>query len=156
MIVSFYVICSFSAQFPFIFFNGAFINFPILMFSAKILSKDVSEYLETRELKAFAVLMFLLPFLISLFDTYWAPFLLERYRLDFYYLLCIVSFIAIGALLEIVSEKKKKILLCSIIILSFAVFAIEFLFFCIPVDGSYTYYYPEKLEEIYQGLRFGL
>ena len=109
-----------------------------------------------RELKAFAVLLFVLPFIISLFDTYWAPFLLERYRLDFYYLLCIVSFIAIGALLEIVSEKKKKILLCSIIILSFAVFAIEFLFFCIPVDGSYTYYCPEVLDEIYKGLRFGL
>ena len=138
------------------FFNGAFINFPILLFSAKILSKDVSEYLAKRELKAFSVLLFVLPFIISLFDTYWAPFLLERYRLYFYYLLCIVSFIAIGALLEIVSEKKKKILLCSIIILSFAVFAIEFLFFCIPVDGSYTYYCPEVLDEIYKGLRFGL
>lgn len=156
VIVSFYVICPLSAQFPFVFFNGAFINFPILLFSAKILSKDVSEYLAKRELKAFAVLLFVLPFIISLFDTYWAPFLLERYRLDFYYLLCIVSFIAIGTLLEIVSEKKKKILLCSIIILSFAVFAIEFLFFCIPVDGSYTYYCPEVLDDIYQGLRFGL
>ena len=156
VITSFYVICPFSAQFPFVFFNGAFINFPILLFSAEVLSKDISEYLKKRELKAFAVLLFVLPFIISLFDTYWAPFLLERYRLDFYFLLCIASFIAIGALLEIVSEKKKKILLCSIIVLSFAVFVIEFLFFCIPVDGSYTYYCPEALDEIYKGLRFGL
>lgn len=156
LVSSFYGISYVCAQFPFLFFNGAFINFPILLFSAKVLSKDVSEYLAKRELKAFAVLLFVLPFIISLFDTYWAPFLLERYRLDFYYLLCIVSFIAIGALLETVSEKKKKILLCSIIILSFAVFAIEFLFFCIPNDGSYTYYCPEALDEIYKGLRFGL
>ena len=49
----------------------------------------------------------------------------------------------------------KKILICSTITLGFAVFLIEFLFFCIPFDGSYTYYYPEILEEIYKGLRFG-
>ena len=42
VITSFYVICPFSAQFPFVYFNGAFINFPILLFSVKILSKDIS------------------------------------------------------------------------------------------------------------------
>ena len=53
----------------FLFFNGAFINFPILLFSAKVLSKDVSEYLAKRELKAFAVLLFLLPFIFIAFRT---------------------------------------------------------------------------------------
>ena len=156
LISNFYGIGPLYVEFPFLYFNSVFINFPILLFSVKILSKGISEYLKEKELQTCSVLLFLLPFIISLFDIYWSPFLLERYRLDFYYLLCIVSFIAIGAWLEIISEERKKVLICSIIVLSFAVFMIEFLFFCIPYDGNYTYYYPEKLEEIYQGLRFGL
>ncbi len=94
--------------------------------------------------------------IITLFDVHWTPFLLERYHLDFYYLLCIDSFIALAVWLEIISENRKKILLCSIIVLAFAVLAVEFLFFCIPYDGSYTFWYPEILDEIYRGLRFGL
>ncbi|SDC00420.1 hypothetical protein SAMN04487864_101393 [Succiniclasticum ruminis] len=153
---NFYAICPLSERFPFVWYNGTFISFPILLFSVKVLSKSISSFLKERGLNYFSILMFLIPFIITIFDSYWAPYLLERYRLDFYFLLCIASFIAIGALLEIVSEKKKKILLCSIILLSFAVFAIEFLFFCIPVDGSYTLFYPEVLDAIYKGLRFGL
>ena len=102
-----------------------------------------------------AQILLLIPFIISIIDIYWTPFLLERYRLDFYYLLCIVSFISIASWLEVISKPMKKILICSTITLGFAVFLIEFLFFCIPFDGSYTYYYPEILEEIYKGLRFG-
>ena len=100
--------------------------------------------------------MFFIPFLITLFDVYWSPVLLERYRMDFYYLLCIVSYIAIAAWLEIISHKRKKILLCGLVILSFAVLVVEFLFFCIPYDGNYTFWYPEVLDVIYSGLRFGL
>ncbi len=100
--------------------------------------------------------MFSLPFIITFFDIYWSPFLLERYRMDFYYLLCIVSFIGIATWLEYVKGKKKMFLIQGVIILSFAVFIVEFLFFCIPYDGNYTFYYPEVLNEIYKGLRFGL
>ena len=146
-----------SEHFPFLFFNGAFINYPILLFSVRVLSIHVEDNLRKKGLYYIASVLLLLPFIISLIDVYWSPFVLERYRLDFYYLLCIASFIAIASWLEIdnVAKPMKKILIHSIIILAFAVFVVEFLFFCVPFDRSFTYYYPEVLNEIYKGLRFG-
>ncbi|MBQ5345070.1 MAG: hypothetical protein J6F33_07740 [Acidaminococcaceae bacterium] len=143
-------------SFPFLYFNGAFINFPILLLSSRIWSEEISQVLKEKKIYAFTLLIFISPFIISLFDVYWAPIQLERYHLDFYYLLCIATFIAVAAWFEIISQKKKKFLICGITFLAFAVFVVEFLFFCIPFDGNYTYWYPEVLDEIYKGLRFGL
>ena len=155
LILNFHGISQFVDQFPFLFYNGAFVNFPILLLSIKIFAKNIGDNLKKKQLWLLAQTMLLIPYIISIIDIYWTPFLLERYRLDFYYLLCIVSFISIASWLEVISKPMKKILICSTITLGFAVFLIEFLFFCIPFDGSYTYYYPEILEEIYKGLRFG-
>ncbi len=156
IIENFYGLNSLSAEFPFIFFNGAFINFPILLLSSRMFSNNISKSLQTKKLYTLSLLLFFLPFLITFFDVYWSPFLLERYRLDFYYLLCIVSFIGIATWLEQVSVNKRMVLICGVTVLSFSVFIVEFLFFCIPFDGNYTFYYSEVLNEIYKGLRFGL
>lgn len=155
LVLNFHGISHFVDQFPFLFYNGAFVNFPILLLSFKIFTKNIGDNLKKKQMYLLAQILLLIPFIISIIDIYWTPFLLERYRLDFYYLLCIVSFISIASWLEVISKPMKKILICSTITLGFAVFLIEFLFFCIPFDGSYTYYYPEILEEIYKGLRFG-
>lgn len=156
IIENFYGFNGFSEKFPFLFFNGAFINFPILLLSSRIFSNNISESLQTKKLYSLSLLLFFLPFFITFFDVYWSPFLLERYRLDFYYLLCIVSFIGIATWLEHITENKRMVLICGVTVLSFFVFIVEFLFFCIPFDGNYTFYYPEVLNEIYKGLRFGL
>jgi len=145
-----------TSQFPYILHGGAFYNFPILLFSIRIFSPKIKESLRTNSLYVFSLVLFLIPIVVTLFTVYWSPFLLERYHLDFYYILCIVSFIAIASWLELISGNKQKIVICSIIILAFLVFVMSFLFFLLPIDGSYTFYYPEVLDEIYQGLRFGL
>ena len=100
--------------------------------------------------------MLMISLLVTIVDIYWSPFLVERYRLDFYYLLCIVSFITIATWLDQVADKRKKVLLSFLTVLIFAVYVVEFLFFCLPYEGSYTACYPYVLEEIYKGLRFGL
>ena len=145
-------------SFPFLVFNGAFVNFPILILSIRIFSLDIARILKTKKIYLVSVLMFLVTFIIALLDVYWTPFLLERYHLDFYYLLCIVSFVTIAAWLEInlFNNKKKKIILCILTVLAFAVFVVEFLLFCVPFDYNYTYWHPEILDEIYRGLRFGI
>ena len=153
---NFYAIKSFTPKFPYITFNGVFINFPILLLTAKILSKDIATALNQKKLFIISLCMFFLPFLITLFEIYWSPFLLERYHLDFYYLLCIVSFIGVAQWIEIIAKNKKQILVFCLTILAFWVFVIEFLFFCIPYDGNFIAFHPEILEMIYQGLRFGL
>lgn len=154
--LNFYAKSDFTETFPFIWFNGVFVNFPILLISARIFSNRIALSLKQKELYFMTVLMIVSAIIITLFDVHWTPFLLERYHLDFYYLLCIVSFIAIAAWLDAVSSNRRKILLAFITVLAFAVLAVEFLLFCIPYDGSYTFWYPEVLNEIYRGLRFGL
>lgn len=154
--LNFYALSEFTDTFPFIWFNGVFINFPILLLSVKILSKNCSLILKEKGIYFLGCLMFFVPVIITLIDVCWTPFLLERYHLDFYYLLCIVTFLGIASWLEVVSEGRRKILLSCITVLAFAAIAVEFFLFCIPYDGSYTFWHPEVLDEIYRGLRFGL
>ena len=156
MFLNFYLVPSFSESFPFIQPCGVFFNFPVLLLAARVFSKNISHILREKKLYSFSLLALFSTVLITVFTVYWTPFLIERYHLDFYYILCIVSFIAAAAWLEYVSEEKKKLLICFMVILLFAVYVVAFLFFCIPVDGSYTMYYPEVLKLIYGGLRFGL
>ena len=154
--LNFYLVPSFTDNFPFIRYCGVFFNYPILLLSVRIFSKSVSQVLQEKQLYSFSLLSLISTVVITIFTVYWSPFLLERYHLDFYYVLCIVSFIAAAAWLESVNEKKKKLLIIFMVFLLFAVYMTSFLFFCIPVDGSYTVYYPEVLINIYKGLRFGL
>ena len=156
LFLNFYAKDSITDSFPFIQFNGVFFNFPILLLSVKIFSNKITIFLKKEKLYFVSSLMIILPVVITLFDVHWSPFLTERYHLDFYYLLCIASFIAIAAWLEVISANRRRILMDSITVLAFAVIVVEFLFFCIPYDGSYTVWYPEVLNEIYRGLRFGL
>ena len=156
LFLNFYAKDSITDSFPFIQFNGVFFNFPILLLSVKIFSNKITIFLKKEKLYFVSSLMIILPVVITLFDVHWSPFLTERYHLDFYYLLCIASFIAIAAWLEVISANRRRILMGSITVLAFAVIVVEFLFFCIPYDGSYTVWYPEVLNEIYRGLRFGL
>ena len=151
-----YAPCGLSDSFPYLRFNGFFINYPILLLVCKLFAKPVASLLKKRNLYSFAIVAFLTSLLIVLLDVYWSPFLSKRYHLDFLYLLCIVTFLAIAAWLETVADKRRRFLLAVIIVLAFYVFVAEFLFFCIPFDGNYAMYYPEKINEIYKGLRFGL
>ena len=155
-LLNLYAPCGLSESFPYLRFNGFFINYPVLLLSFKLFAKPVTSRLKELELHSFAKVAFLISFVIILFDVYWSPFLSKRYHLDFLYLLSIVTFLAITTWLETVTLNKRKVLLFCITVLSFYVFVVEFLFFCIPFDGNYVMYYPERLIEIYKGLRLGL
>ena len=156
LFLNFYAKDSFTDSFPFIQTNGVFFNFPLLLFSGKIFSKQIVLVLKKHRIYLFTCLLFLIPIVISLFDIHWSPFLTERYHLDFYYLLCIDTFIALAIWLDVISESRRLFLLSLIVIFAFAAIVVEFLFFCIPYDGSYTVWYPEVLNAIYKGLSFGL
>lgn len=156
MFANFYAAPTITSQFPYVLHGGVFFNYPVLLLSAKVFSKRIVENLHEKNLYIFSLLLFFIPVVISLFTIYWSPFLLERYHLDFYYLLCILGFITIASWLELTSGKKQKVIICSIIVLAFLVYVMAFLFFLLPIDGSYTFLYPKILDEVYQGLRFGL
>ena len=154
--LNFYLVPSFSEEFPFIRYCGVFFNYPVLLLTMRVFSKSIAQVLQEKQLYFFSLLSLFSTILITVFTVYWSPFLLERYHLDFYYVLCIVSFIAAAAWLENVKEEKKTFLISFLVVLLFAVYVVAFLFFCIPVDGSYTMYYPEILKLIYKGLCFDM
>ncbi len=156
LLANFYIRYPLTESFPFIQYNGVFINFPLLLLSVRIFSKDIAQSLKIKKLYDITFTLFMIPLIVTVIDSYWSPFLIERYRLDFYYLLCIVCFICIATWLEQVTETGKEILISFIVFLTFAAFVVEFLFFCLPYEGSYTDVYPDILEEIYKGLCFGL
>lgn len=153
---NFYAMPGFANQFPYVRHAGVFFNYPILLFSVSVLSKKTAEYLRKKRIYSIVLMLFFIPIVTTIFTIYWTPFLLKRYHLDFYYALCIVSFVAIASWFELLSEKNHKILICCIIILTFFVFVIEFLSFLLPINGSYTFYNPTILNEIHRGLRFGI
>ena len=142
--------------FPFLQYSGVFISYPVLLLSVRLFANKISATLKAKNLYFVLLLMFLGSFIIALLDVYWSPFLAKRYHLDFQYLLCIVTFTVIAAWVEIISENRKKALICCIVFLAFYVFVAEFLFFCVPFDGNYAMYYPEAMAKVYKGLRFGL
>ena len=152
---NYYAVPEFFGCFPYLNYGGVFFNYPILLLSAKVFSKKIVESLHEKKLYTLVFLLFFIPIVITVFTVYWSPFLLERYHLDFYYILCIVTFIALGSWLEQSSEENRFLIIDIIVILSFYVFVTVFLLFLLPIDGSYTVYCPEVLDEVYKGLRFG-
>lgn len=141
--------------FPYIFFSGIFINYPIFLFTFDFLFKRVTVVLKKENLHLIVSLLLISLFLIVFADVYWTPFPLPRYQLDFCFLLCILTFIAIGFRFVTGLGAYRKGLISLLVFLSFLSVFMQFLLFCIPYDGSFTACSPEILEEIHRGFRFG-
>ncbi|MBR0261362.1 MAG: hypothetical protein IJQ85_06165 [Selenomonadaceae bacterium] len=91
------------------------------------------------------------PIIITAFQIHWTPFLLERYRIEIYWLLALLSFIAIGFL----SESKKNIFNFAICVLSVVtIFQCLNLFF-IPNDLNFAQIYPDLRPTIFKILSLG-
>ena len=83
----------------------------------------------------------ILPFLITLFDALSSPYLVERYRLDEYYILSILTFISINNYYTIHKTNNKKDWLKIIInILAILTIIKCLLLFFVPFDGNITDY----------------
>lgn len=93
-------------KFPFIGHSGVFVNFPMLLLVFEIFREDIRVGMRELKLRGYCACLFLLPFLITLLAVLWSPYLLERYRMDIYFLLCILTFLVIG--LRMRSLKKEK------------------------------------------------
>lgn len=149
-------ITNFTRSFPHVVFCGIFINFPIFLFSFYTLFSKVTITLKEKKMHLMVLLLFVSFLFIAFTDVYWTPFPLPRYQLDFCFLLCIITFIAIGAWLENGLNINRKWMISLLVFLSFFSVFTQFLLFCIPYDGSFTACYPGILEEIHRGFRFGL
>lgn len=154
---NFFALNSFCEGFPYVIFNGIFLNFPILCFSVIGLAPEgVWERLKKQQLRAFVAVLFIIPVVIAAIDVLWSPFVTERYRMDQYWIMGILCFIVIGFYHANLSEKAMTKFSCFIMLWAFITIVKCILLYLVQNDGNFTYTYPEVIEEIKMILRLGI
>lgn len=148
MLNNFFGFRGFFDEFPFIKHSGAFGNFPILYISFAVFSFPVYKQLKKQKLRLFTATLFATPLLITFFQVIWSPFLMERYRMDIYFVMAILCFISIGFLYNCISAESKRIFSSFVMICSLITIISAFALFLVPNDGNLTSVYPEKLEAV--------
>ncbi len=96
------------STFPYYHMGGAFANFPLLLLGGLTFKLSVQRSLKERKLRLFMAALLLLPLLITVLSILWTPYLLERYRLDIYFLLGILAFMAVGLALTTVADTRTQ------------------------------------------------
>lgn len=150
--VSYYLSCNpLGDTFPYVGFNGVFVNYPIFCFSLfGICAKKVRKAMRKKRVLLFTAFLFLVPFVITFMDILWAPTVLERYRSDIYWLMGILCYFVIGFYHGNLQEKGRRQFSFGISLLAFATIIMCVLLFLVPYDFNYTFHYIEKLEKIRQ------
>lgn len=132
-----------STDFPYLHTSSAFFNFPILLFGAIMFKSSVLKELKQKKLLPFMIGLIVTVLVITAFDILWTPYLLERYRMDIYFLMGIFCFIAVGFWYNDCSDNQRKKLSKIIVIFSAVTVVCSFLFYV----GTVGAYYPEKITE---------
>lgn len=155
-IYNFFLISGVSKDFPYITFNGAFFNYIILSFIFLILLKPVRKELSENRILFLVLVMLLIPLIITSLDVIYSPFLIERYKSDFYFLSSLADAFIIFSAYNTIRQNTKKIIFSRIVcVLSIFTLLNCFLLFIIPFDYNYTYNAPEKLDVIHKIITLG-
>lgn len=145
-----------TATFPWISsYGGAIWNFPLLLAGlALLLPKNLRAAKKEKALGTMAALV-ALPLIITVLDVLWAPSLLERYRMDIYYLMGIATFCAIGFIGEgIEKEKDQTILRTVVTVLALVAMLKALLLWLVPYDANYTKNVTGALQQAAKALFF--
>lgn len=141
---NFFQLGSLTTAFPYVQTSSAFYNFPILYLCLAIFLPGTFRNLRRNKLLPLIFGLVVSVLVITAMDILWTPYLLERYRMDIYFLMGIGCFIIVGAWHQSCSEKQKKTLSIALICLSVLTVISAFLL-CVDTVGVY---YPEKVTEI--------
>ncbi len=152
---NFFTVGTIENTFPHFFYGGLLITYPLMWLVIIYYSKS-SVHASMKQDKTALLVLFLLlePIFVSFMDSYWAPGLCERYRLDEYFVFGILVFMLIGYRLKTTENINRS----SKVISAFAVLSIllAILMFFYPCDANFADFYPEKLDEVRKVLTFGL
>lgn len=136
-------------------FGGVFTNFPIIVVSLLALaSSKVRSALRRNGIAPFLVTAGVAVVLIAVTESVWSPAILERYRMDVYWLCGLCAFTLFGLWGRRVKNKELFSFLVSLGGIATAVTAIAYFF--VPHDYSLTSSMPELLPRIIDCLTFGL
>ena len=107
-----------SSEFPYLQCGGVFFNFPVLLLCFGILKSRVRTTMRQNKILSLVIGFFVTVLIIVSVDIMWSPYLLERYRMDIYFLLGIACFGVIGFWQKDSTVKTKSILNFTTIIFS--------------------------------------
>lgn len=130
---------------------GAFISFPVLLFIIfGILNKKILLEMIKDGIFLSALFMGVVALIIASIDTIWSPYFWPRYRMDIYWIVCVLAFIVIGYLLK-VFDKSKFLKICICVSSSISA-AMCFLMCIYPFDHNFAFHYKLTVAEILKSL----
>lgn len=142
--VNFFARGEISRAFPYIKAGGVFFNFPILLLSALICKRSVFQGMKQEKVLSLTFSFFLTIFIISALDIMWAPYLLERYHMDIYFLMGIVCFLILGFWYQTSTKKGRPWILLILYGASFMTTLFSYLLYLQTVARRY----PENVQAI--------
>ncbi len=135
-------------EFPYAYYNSAFVNFPILLSVFGIFLKNIRKRAGEAGMKGFLGTMLIVPLIITVVQIAWAPGdgSSERYRMDIYYVMVILAFIVLGYAMETIAEADRNKISAFLCLLCLAAVFMGMMFLLYPDDYNYTHWVPEGLE----------
>ena len=146
-----------SKSFPYISVgNGAFINFPILLFSViGLFREEVRKKLKELHIANFVYGLLIMPLIITVIDVVWAPALGERYRMDIYWLMATACFIIMGVYNTCLAGQAQRKFSHRMTIWALVTLFMCFMLCLVPFDGNYTSINEEALMNFEKLLKLG-
>ena len=139
---------SWGEEFPYVNASGVFWNFPMLLLCGAVLRSASLREMRKNRVLGLVFSLFLAVMLIVAMGILWTPYWLERYNMDFYFLLGIACFMAVGFWYTTCGEKRKKYVSSAVVVLSGLTVLSAFLL-CV---GTIGVYYPIKVRETSRAL----
>ncbi|MBO4883118.1 MAG: hypothetical protein J5570_06395 [Lachnospiraceae bacterium] len=135
-------------EFPYVCYNSAFVNFPILLSVFGIFLKSIRNRAGEAGMKGFMGTVFAAPLIITVVQIAWAPGdgSSERYRMDIYYLMVILAFIVLGYVIETIAEADRKKISAFLCLLCLAAVFMGMMFLLYPDDYNYTHWVQGGLD----------
>ncbi len=145
---NFFGLASMGAEFPYLRHGGVYANFPILLLTAVGMKTTVRNGLKGHHLGPLLAGILTAMVLITALDIMWTPYLLERYRMDIYFLAGLACFISVGFWLQTSSEKFRAWLSAGLVLMAGITVYCSYLY-CMR---TISVYYPEYVASIGAGI----
>lgn len=139
---------TFSGTIPWISFGGLFVVFPLLLCPLEILRPSVRGFLKENRLLFFFFVLFAVPPVITFLTERMSPYSLERYKVDFAFLLGLLALLAAFARYATASDAAKPRLRSAFSALALLAIAVSFLLFLVPHDRNIAADDPEFLPRV--------
>lgn len=146
IVENFVAITPLKETFPHIAYSGAFINFPILALPLCIFNSVIRKKTKESGLFGWVAMLIAVPLIITIIDVQWAPFLMERYRMDIYFVMSILCFVMVGFWYSSLKTDQDRRVLSRVITVFAAITALSCcVLWLVPFDDNPAEFFPEIL-----------